>query len=115
MSRLSNRRTSSATLQGRKSIGKLASQLTRLHMCGTGERTSRQLSIGCSRPTRSLKSAKLIDGFLERQTDLGSLGHHSQTDLLVIAGLNQGLAVLAIEGKAGEPFGEYVHEWLGRN
>ena len=61
------------------------------------------------------ESAKLIDGFLERQTDLGSLGHHSQTDLLVIAGLDQGLAVLAIEGKAGEPFGEYVHEWLGRN
>jgi hypothetical protein len=58
------------------------------------------------------KSAKLIDGFLERQTDLGSSGRHSQTDLLAIVGVDDGLAILAVEGKAGESFGKYVEDWL---
>jgi hypothetical protein len=53
----------------------------------------------------------MIDGFLERQTDLGTSGRPSQTDLLAIVGLNDGLAILAIEGKAGETFGKHVHKW----
>jgi hypothetical protein len=57
------------------------------------------------------KSARLIDAFLERQTDLGSSGRPSQTDLLAIVGLDDGLAILAVEGKAGESFGKYVHKW----
>lgn len=59
------------------------------------------------------RSAELIDAFLERQVDLGTAGRHSQTDLLAIVGLEDQLAILAVEGKAGEPFGnEYVHQWL---
>lgn len=58
------------------------------------------------------KSAELVDAFMERQVDLGSEGRHSQTDLLAIAGLAQGLAILAVEGKAGESFGDLVDRWL---
>jgi hypothetical protein len=56
-------------------------------------------------------SAELIDGFLERQVDLGSTGRPSQTDLLAIIGLETRIAVVSIEGKAGEPFGELVEKW----
>lgn len=58
------------------------------------------------------KSAVLIDAFLERKVDLGSAGRPSQTDLLAIVGLDQGIATIAVEGKAGEPFDEYVDVWL---
>jgi len=57
-------------------------------------------------------SAELIDGFLERQIDLGSAGRPSQTDLLAVIGLEKCIAIFAIEGKAGEPFGELVSKWL---
>ncbi len=63
-----------------------------------------------SHPT--FQGAKLIDAFLERQTDLGSAGRHSQTDLLAVVSLDKGLGIVAVEGKAGEPFGKYVREWL---
>lgn len=58
------------------------------------------------------ESAELVDAFVERQVDLGSEGRPSQTDLLAIAGLDQGLAIIAVEAKAGEPFGEFVKQWL---
>jgi hypothetical protein len=58
------------------------------------------------------KSAELIDGFLERQVDIGSEGRPSQTDLLAIVGLKNRIAVVAIEAKAGEPFGALVSQWL---
>jgi len=54
----------------------------------------------------------LVDGFLERQVDLGSAGRPSQTDLLAVIGLERHIAIFAIEGKAGEPFGELVSKWL---
>jgi hypothetical protein len=58
------------------------------------------------------QSAELIDAFLERQVDLGSDGRPSQTDLLVVAGLRPDqLAILAVEGKAGESFSQHVHAW----
>ena len=60
----------------------------------------------------TFQSAELIDGFLERQVDIGSAGRPSQTDLLAIIGLEQHIAVVAIEGKAGEPFGDLVSNWL---
>jgi hypothetical protein len=60
----------------------------------------------------TFQSATLIDAFLERQVDLGTSGRHSQTDLLAIVGLEERIAVLAVEAKAGESFGEYVCEWL---
>jgi len=58
------------------------------------------------------RSAELIDGFLERQVDLGSAGRPSQTDLLAVIGLEKRIAIVAIEGKAGEPFGDLVSHWL---
>ena len=58
------------------------------------------------------QAVELIDAFLERQVDLQSEGRPSQTDLLAVVGIGERLAVVAVEGKAGEPFGERVEEWL---
>jgi hypothetical protein len=59
------------------------------------------------------QSAELVDAFMERQVDLGSEGRPSQTDLLAIAGLDpRQLAIIAVEGKAGESFGDLVEQWL---
>lgn len=55
--------------------------------------------------------AELIDGFFEREVELGTAGRNSQTDLMVIAGIADGLAVIAAEGKAEESFAELVSEW----
>ncbi len=57
------------------------------------------------------RSAELIDAFFERQVDLQSKGRPSQTDLLAIAGIEGGIAVFGIEGKAGETFGDCVSVW----
>jgi len=56
---------------------------------------------------------ELIDAFLERQVDLRTEGRNSQTDLLAVAGLGNGIAIVAVEGKAGESFGPIVEKWLG--
>jgi hypothetical protein len=59
------------------------------------------------------ESPQLIDAFLERQTDLQSEGRPSQTDLLAVVGIGKDdLVIVAVEGKAGEPFGKRVEEWL---
>lgn len=55
--------------------------------------------------------AELVDGFFEREIELGSPGRNSQTDLSVIAGLGQQLCVIAVEGKVNETFGEFVKDW----
>jgi hypothetical protein len=60
----------------------------------------------------AFESAELIDAFLERKVDLESEGRPSQTDLLAVVGIGQNLAIVAVEGKAGEPFGKRVAEWL---
>ncbi len=52
-----------------------------------------------------------MDGFFEREIELGSPGRNSQADLLVIAGLRQEIGVIAVEGKVNEPFGEFVKDW----
>lgn len=57
-------------------------------------------------------SVELIDAFLERQVDLGTAGFPSQTDILAVIGVGDSIAILAVEGKAGEPFGPPVHQWL---
>jgi hypothetical protein len=57
------------------------------------------------------RGAQMIDGFFERTVNLGTRGADSQTDLMVIAAIEPGLAAIAIEGKAGEPFGPLVAEW----
>jgi hypothetical protein len=55
--------------------------------------------------------ADLIDGFFEREVELGTAGRNSQTDLMIIAGLREQLAVIAVEGKAEESFATRVSEW----
>jgi Domain of unknown function (DUF6946) len=63
-----------------------------------------------SRP--DFASAELVDGFLERQVSLRTAGRNSQTDLLAIASVGEKLAIIPVEGKAGETSGDYVHQWL---
>lgn len=55
--------------------------------------------------------AELIEGFFEREVELGSPGRNSQTDLMVIAGLGDGLGIIAVEGKVEESFAEPVEQW----
>jgi hypothetical protein len=55
--------------------------------------------------------AELLDGFFEREVELGSPGRNSQTDLMVIAGLADELGVIAVEGKVEESFSELIKEW----
>jgi hypothetical protein len=59
----------------------------------------------------AFQSAELVDAFMKRKVDLKTEGRPSQTDLLAIVSVRDGLAILAVEGKAGETFGKYVHEW----
>ncbi len=58
-------------------------------------------------------NARLVDGWLERKTDLGDgCGSPSQTDLLALISEGTELAVLGVEAKVDESFGPLVHEWL---
>lgn len=60
-----------------------------------------------------LVDAELLDGWLERETDLGDgRATPSQTDLLALLGLRRELAILGIEAKVDESFGPLVGEWL---
>lgn len=54
---------------------------------------------------------ELVEGFFEREVDLGTKGRASQTDLLALIRLGGGYGVIAVEGKAREPFGNYVRDW----
>lgn len=60
------------------------------------------------------RGAKLLEGIFERQTQLPGKGKPSQTDLLAIVRLNDGNAILGVEGKVDEPFGMKVCEWLAK-
>jgi HD domain len=53
----------------------------------------------------------LIEGFFEREVELGTKGRPSQTDLLALVQLADGYGVIAVEGKARESFGPLVSEW----
>lgn len=57
------------------------------------------------------RGAQMLDGFFERTVALAAPGAASQTDLMVLAAVEGGLAVIAVEGKASEPFGPLVSEW----
>jgi Domain of unknown function (DUF6946)/HD domain len=60
---------------------------------------------------QALGEYELLEGFFEKETPLGTAGRPSQTDLLLVLRSKDGLAVAAIEGKAREPFGDYVKDW----
>jgi hypothetical protein len=55
--------------------------------------------------------AELIDGFFEREVELGTAGRNSQTDLMLVVGLGTELGIIAIEGKVEESFDELVKDW----
>jgi hypothetical protein len=54
---------------------------------------------------------ELVEGLFEREVALGTPGRASQTDLLVLVCLAKGYGVIAVEGKAREPFGPVVRTW----
>jgi len=54
---------------------------------------------------------RLIEGFVEREVELGTRGRPSQTDLLALVALAGGYGVIAVEGKALETFGPVVSRW----
>jgi hypothetical protein len=58
---------------------------------------------------------RLIEGFFEREVDLGTRGRPSQTDLLALVALTDGYGVIAVEGKTQETFGPIVSEWNDSN
>ena len=55
--------------------------------------------------------AELVDGFFEREVDLLTPGRNSQTDLMVVTGISERLAIIAVEGKAEESFDLLVEDW----
>lgn len=69
-------------------------------------------TLQCRCSTDDFQQVELVDVFLERKIALGDGGRPSQADALAILGLPHGLAVMAIEGKVREPFGEYVSDWI---
>ena len=55
----------------------------------------------------------MLEAWLERETDLqDGRATPSQTDLLALLGIGGKLAVLGIEAKVDESFGQYVSEWI---
>jgi Domain of unknown function (DUF6946)/HD domain len=54
---------------------------------------------------------RLVEAFFEREVDLGTKGRPSQTDLLALVQLSDGYGVIAVEGKAREPFGPIISKW----
>jgi hypothetical protein len=58
------------------------------------------------------RDAELLAGFFEHATALDTQLGPSYTDLMAVCGLETGLGILAVEGKAGETFGPLVSEWM---
>ena len=59
------------------------------------------------------RGAELLDAWLERCTHLPwGRGNPSQTDLLALLRLGDGIAVVGIEAKVKESFGPIVRDWL---
>ncbi len=54
---------------------------------------------------------RLVEAFFVREVELGTKGRPSQTDLLALVQLADGYGVIAVEGKAREPFGPLVADW----
>lgn len=57
--------------------------------------------------------AQLLLGIPEHKVPLRGSGHATQTDLWGLIRCGETVVSMAVEGKAGEPFGERVSEWLG--
>jgi hypothetical protein len=59
----------------------------------------------------SYAALELVDGFFERQIELGDGRRPSQTDLMAICSDPAGLFVVGVEGKVDETFGPHVSQW----
>ncbi len=57
------------------------------------------------------RDAEFIDAVFEREVELRTPGHPSQTDLMVLASVPSGLAVIAVEGNVDETFDAVVGNW----
>ncbi len=61
------------------------------------------------------RNAELIDAFVERCTDLeDGRPSHSQSALLTLVGLENGLGIIGIEAKVDEGFDVTVKDWLSK-
>jgi len=60
----------------------------------------------------STRGAELVFGAPEHRVTLPGGQRASQTDLWAVVKANDGWASVAVEGKAGEPFGPTVSEWF---
>ena len=58
------------------------------------------------------RGCRLLFGFPEHQVNLAGGSRPSQTDLWAVLKTDDGWASMAVEGKAREPFGPTVGEWL---
>jgi hypothetical protein len=64
------------------------------------------------RSDKSFDNARLVSATFEKQTAIDNLPRGlSQTDVLVIVQIGARRAVLGVEAKVNEPFGELVAEW----
>jgi hypothetical protein len=59
--------------------------------------------------------ATVVFGFPEHTVDLPGGSRASQTDLWAILKTDSGLVSMAVEGKAREPFGPTIDEWLSES
>jgi hypothetical protein len=73
-----------------------------------------RVTLGRCPPDRASRfaEAELVDAFLERCIELGDGSTPSQTDVLAILRLPDEIAIMAVEGKVDESFGQLVSEWL---
>jgi hypothetical protein len=60
----------------------------------------------------ALHDLSFLAGFPEYKVDLPGGSRASQNDLFVLAHGKRGLIAIMVEGKAEEPFGPFVSEWL---
>jgi len=61
--------------------------------------------------SEEFRDAEILEGLFEKETDLGTPGRSSQSDLLVLCRCAAGLGMIAVEGKVDETFGPLIKEW----
>ncbi len=62
---------------------------------------------------KPLRDAAVLFAIPEHTVELEGTGRPSQSDLWALLRSATGLISLAVEAKAGEPFGKFIGEWLG--
>lgn len=83
----------------------------RLHQAWQGARDFPTSVRSVLEGSRWFKNLEMLAGFPEHAVALNGQGGPSKTDLFVLARSRRGLVSIAVEGKAGEPFGRPVRVW----